>query len=68
MPGKDYFFNELISAMKLLKETGIFKELTDEITFFVSISDDEDAENLEDYSASQLNSLQLASAFLDRAR
>ena len=65
-PGEAYFFNALISAMKQVKETGIFGERTEEITFFVSISDDEEAENLEDFSATQLNSPQLAAAFLSR--
>ena len=66
LPGRAFFFNALISAMKQLKESGIFKERTDEITFFVSISDDEDAENIEDMSASQLNLPALAAAFLSR--
>ncbi|MDE6162575.1 MAG: hypothetical protein K2F98_03450 [Bacteroides sp.] len=52
--------------MKQLKETGIFGERTEEITFFVSLSDDEEAENLEDFSAKLLNSPELAAAFLNR--
>ena len=65
-PGEAFFFNALISAMKRLKESCHLKERADEITFFVSISDDERAENLEDLSAKQLNPPALASAFLNR--
>lgn len=65
-PGEEFFFNALISAMKQVKESGIFKDRADEITFFVSISDDEGAENIEDLSAKQLNPSTLAAAFLNR--
>lgn len=67
-PGEAFFIDALITAMKQLKETGIFGERTDEITFFVSMSDDEEAENLEDFSAKQLNSFELADEFLNRDR
>lgn len=66
LPGETFFFNALISAMKQLKDTGIFGEHTDDITFFVSISDDEEAEKLEDFSAIQLNAPKLAAEFLSR--
>ena len=66
LPSEAFFFDALIAAMKQLKETGIFGERTEEITFFVSISDDEEAENLEDFSAGQLNSPEVATAFLNR--
>ena len=68
LPSEAFFFDTLISAMKQLKETGIFGERAEEITFFVSISDDEEAENLEDFSARQLNSPELAIAFLNREK
>ncbi|WP_297643675.1 DUF4303 domain-containing protein [uncultured Bacteroides sp.] len=68
LPSEAFFFDTLIDAMKQLKETGIFGERTEEITFFVSISDDEEAENLEDFSARQLNSPELAIAFLNREK
>ena len=58
----------MIAAMKQVKDSGIFGECTEEITFFISISDDEDAENLEDSSAMMLNSSKLASVFLNRNR
>lgn len=67
-PGEEFFFNALISAMKQIKESGIFKDRADEITFFVSISDDEGADNIEDLSAKQLNSPTLAAAFLNRTK
>ncbi len=66
LPGEAFFFSAMISAMKQVKDSGIFGERTDEITLFISISDDEDAENLEDSSAMTLNSPELAAAFLNR--
>ncbi len=68
LPGEAFFFNAMISAMKQVKDSGIFGERTQEITFFVSISDDEEAENLEDSSAMMLNCTELASVFLNRNR
>ncbi|MDE6467462.1 MAG: DUF4303 domain-containing protein [Muribaculaceae bacterium] len=68
LPGEDFFFNAMITAMKQVKDSGIFGERTQEITFFVSISDDDEAVVLEDSSATTLNSLALASAFLNRNR
>ncbi len=66
LPGEAFFFSAMISAMAQVKGSGIFGERTEEITFFISISDDEDAENLEDSSAMTLNSPELAAAFLNR--
>ncbi|WP_304647624.1 DUF4303 domain-containing protein, partial [uncultured Duncaniella sp.] len=66
LPGEAFFFSAMISAMAQVKDSGIFGEGTEEITFFISISDDEDAENLEDASAMTLNSPELAAAFLNR--
>jgi TPR repeat protein len=68
LPGEAFFFSAMISAMAQVKDSGIFGEGTEEITFFISISDDEDAENLEDSSAMTLNSPELAAAFLNRNR
>ena len=68
LPGEAFFFSAMISAMKQVKDSGIFGERTHEITFFISISDDEDAENLEDSSAMTLNSPELAAVFLSRNR
>ncbi len=66
LPGEAFFFSAMISAMKQVKDSEILGERTEEITFFISISDDEDAENLEDASAMTLNSPELAAAFLNR--
>ena len=66
LPGEAFFFDAVISAMKQLKEAGTFGGCSEEITFFVSISDDEEAENLEVFSAKLLNSPELAAAFLNR--
>lgn len=66
LPGEAFFFSAMISAMKQVKDSGIFEERTQEITFFISISDDEDAENLEDSSAMTLNCPELAAVFLNR--
>lgn len=68
LPGEAFFFSAMISAMKQVKGSGIFGERTDEITLFISISDDEDAENLEDSSAMTLNGPELAAVFLNRNR
>ena len=56
----------MISAMKQVKDSEISGERTEEITWFISISDDEDAENLEDSAAMTLNSPELAAVFLNR--
>ncbi len=66
LPGEAFFFSAMISAVAQVKSSGIFGERTEEITFFISISDDEYAENLEDSSAMTLNGPELAAAFLNR--
>ncbi|MDE5628719.1 MAG: DUF4303 domain-containing protein [Muribaculaceae bacterium] len=68
LPGEAFFFNAMILAMKQVKDSGILGERTEEITFFISISDDDYAENLEDASAIALNSPELTAAFLNRNR
>ncbi|MDE5989652.1 MAG: DUF4303 domain-containing protein, partial [Duncaniella sp.] len=68
LPSEAFFFSAMISAMMQVKSSGIFGERTEEITFFISISDDEDAENLEDSSAMTLNRPELTAAFLNRNR
>ena len=45
----------------------IFGEKTEDITYFVSMSDDNRSETIENYSASQLNRQELYEAFLKRA-
>lgn len=56
----------VISAMKQLKDAKAFGEHKGEITCFVSMSDDEAAEHIEDSSAIRLNSPELANTFLNR--
>lgn len=68
LPNEAFFFSAMISAMKQVKDSGIFGGRAEEITFFISMSDDEDAENLEDSSAMTLNTPELAAAFLNRNR
>lgn len=68
MPNETFFHDALISAMEQFKESGIFGRQSEEITFFVSISDSEEAEMLEDLSAEQLNSPELAATFINRNR
>lgn len=66
LPSESYFFNAVISAMKQLKDAKAFGDCSEEITCFVSISDDEEAGHMEDLSAKQLNSAELVAAFLKR--
>lgn len=68
LPGVDFFINEVISAMKKLKDSGAFGPQSHDVTCFVSMSDDDEAVNIEDYSAGLLNSPELAAAFLSRDR
>ncbi len=68
LPSEAFFFSAMISAMKQVKDSGIFGERTEEITFFISISDDEESENLEDSSAMTLNGPELTAIFLNRNR
>ena len=68
LPSESYFFNAVISAMKQLKDAKAFGDCSEEITCFVSISDDEEAGHMEDLSAKQLNSAELVAAFLKRDR
>ena len=68
LPSVDFFINEVISAMKQLKESGAFGSQSHDVTCFVSMSDDDQAVSIEDYSARRLNSPELAAAFLRRDR
>ena len=66
LPGEAFFFSAMVSAMAQVKDSEILGEHSEEITWFISISDDDDAENLEDSSAMTLNSPELAAVFLNR--
>ena len=60
------FFEAVISALARLKEQKAFGANTGNVTCFLSISDDERAEELENRSAERLNPPELAEAFLKR--
>ncbi len=60
------FFDAVTSALSQLKSAGIFGKQSDKVTCFVSISDDDRAEEVENQSAKQLNTPGLAKEFLNR--
>lgn len=60
------FFEAVVSALGQLKEENVFGERSEDVTCFVSVSDDDRAENVENWSAKQLNTEELAAAFLNR--
>lgn len=60
------FFDAAISALEQLKKAKVFGKHSDQVTCFVSISDDEEAEEIENQSAKQLNTAKLAKAFAKR--
>lgn len=68
LPGEKFFIDAVISAMKQLRDTGAFGKHTDRITCFVSMSDDDNAESIENESAIRINPPSLAATFLDRER
>ena len=61
------FFEAVTEAWRMLIIDKIFGEKTEDITYFVSMSDDNRSETIENYSASQLNRQELYEAFLKRA-
>lgn len=60
------FFEAAIASFVRLKAGNVFGERTKEVTCFVSISDDDQAEDLENWSAQLLNTPELASVFVNR--
>lgn len=60
------FLETVTSAFKRLIEENVFGEYSKEITYFISMSDDERAEEIENQSAGELNSRELYEAFLNR--
>lgn len=60
------FFEAVISALKNLIAAKTFGSNADEITCFISMSDDERTYEIEDYSARLLNSERVSQAFLER--
>lgn len=60
------FFEAVTSAFKNLITKKTFGNDTDEITYFISMSDDEKTYEIEDFSAKLLNSESVCQAFLKR--
>ena len=60
------FIDTVISAFKGVIESKAFGKRSEEIVYFVSMSDDEKIEELENYSAKQLNSAEVYEQFLKR--
>lgn len=52
----DLFLETVTSAFKHVIESKIFGENSDEITYFISMSDDEKTPEIQNYSAKILNS------------
>ncbi len=63
----DSFFEAVTSAFKNLIETKAFGEASETITCFISMSDDERAPAIENFSAKLLNSEAVYEAFLKRS-
>ena len=62
----DLFFETVTSAFKNLIELKIFGEASEEITYFISMTDDERTPEIENYSAKLLNSENVYKDFLNR--
>lgn len=60
------FFEAVTSAFKNLIVAKTFGNNSDEITYFISVSDDERTYEIEDFSAKLLNSESVSQAFLKR--
>ena len=62
----DLFFEAVTSAFKKLIDLKIFGKNLEDVTFFISISDDERAYEIENFSAQLLNSENVYKEFLER--
>ncbi len=60
------FFETVTSALKHLIEEKVFGEYSEEITYFISMSDDDRAEEIENNSAELLNPPDIYETFLSR--
>ncbi len=60
------FFETVTSAFKHLIEEKVFGEYSEKITYFISMSDDDRAEEIENNSAKLLNSPNIYETFLNR--
>jgi len=63
---KALFFETVTSAFRNAIEAKVFGKYSDEITYFISISDDERTTEIENYSAKLLNSDKLCEEFVNR--
>lgn len=63
---QNLFFEAVIDAFQKLIEENVFGENNDEITFFISVSDDEKTIDIENYSAQRLNSERVYQVFAAR--
>lgn len=63
---KALFFETVTAAFKCLINAKIFGENSEEITYFISMSDDEGVYEIENYSAKLLNSEKVYEEFLKR--
>lgn len=63
---EEKFYETMTETLLILHNEGLFGHKKDDITVFISISDDERAEMVENYSAGLLNSENVSSEFLKR--
>ena len=63
---KALFLEAVTDAWKTLTKDKVFGEKMEDITYFVSMNDDNRTEAIENYSASQLNRKEIYEAFLKR--
>lgn len=63
---KTLFLEAVTDAWKTLIKDKVFGEKMEDITYFISMNDDNRTEAIENYSASQLNRKEIYEAFLKR--
>lgn len=56
----------MIAALKQMKERGFFKNISENVVIFISSSNDDEAFDLENYSAKELNSEAVYLSFIER--
>lgn len=63
---EEKFYETMTETLLILRNEGLFGHKKDDITVFISISDDERTEMVENYSAGLLNSENVSREFLKR--
>ena len=63
---KHLYFETITSVLKRLMKENVFGSYTNDITFFVTLSDGDGIYEIENYSAQQLNSSEVYEKFLHR--